>query len=358
MPRRSTEVKRRIGRKDVAAEAGVSTASVSYVLNKTKRLSPEVEKRVLDTAARLNYIPNRVAQSLARNKSNSIAFITADITNVYQLDVIKGLQAEALKNDYIVYVFDAFGDVSKYIKHLISSRVDGIFVSAAPDFLSDGQLCELLDADIKILTDFSRNTYLPDVSYILSDMFDGFLQAVEYLKSLGHVNIGYLSAFDESCYYDMRLSAFKTAMRKALHNNVPHIGYGGWPYSSSEELGGQLMRKMMKQHPEVTAVIATNDLMAIGAMDAAAGMGLKIPGDISVIGVDNIDRSSFCRPALTTLDQCGREFGKKIFQVLYENIEKKVTGKYLIPMRLIVRESTGDDVGISTNAFGSFRRDR
>ena len=341
MPKRISDPKKRVKREDVAVEAGVSTATVSYVLNRTKRLSPEVEQRVLETAARLNYIPNRIAQSLARNKTNALALITADITNVYQLDVIKGLQAEALKNDYIVYIFDAFGDVSKYIKHLISTRVDGIFVSAAPDFLSDEQLCELRDADIKVLTDFSRSTYLPDVSYIMSDMYDGFLQAVEYLKSLGHTRIGYLSAFDDSCYYDTRLSAFRTAMRRAFNNSVPCIEYGSWPYSSSEELGGRLMEQMLEKHPDVTAVIATNDLMAIGAMKAAQNMGLDVPGKISVIGVDNIDKSSVCDPPLTTLDQCGKEYGKKIFHVLHENICEQTSGKYVIPMRLICRGSTG-----------------
>ena len=226
MPKRISDPKKRVKREDVAVEAGVSTATVSYVLNRTKRLSPEVEQRVLETAARLNYIPNRIAQSLARNKTNALALITADITNVYQLDVIKGLQAEALKNDYIVYI-------------------------------------------------------------------------------------------------------------------VPCIEYGSWPYSSSEELGGRLMEQMLEKHPDVTAVIATNDLMAIGAMKAAQDMGLDVPGKISVIGVDNIDKSSVCDPPLTTLDQCGKEYGKKIFHVLHENICEQTSGKYVIPMRLIRRGSTG-----------------
>ena len=192
-----------------------------------------------------------------------------------------------------------------------------------------------------MLTDFSRSTYLPDVSYIMSDMYDGFLQAVEYLKSLGHTRIGYLSAFDDSCYYDTRLSAFRTAMRRAFNNSVPCIEYGSWPYSSSEELGGRLMEQMLEKHPDVTAVIATNDLMAIGAMKAAQDMGLDVPGKISVIGVDNIDKSSVCDPPLTTLDQCGKEYGKKIFHVLHENICEQTSGKYVIPMRLIRRGSTG-----------------
>ena len=340
MPKKNTATKQRVKREDVAAAAGVSAATVSYVLNRTKHVSREVEQRVLEAAARLNYIPNRIAQSLARKKSNALALITADITNVYQLDVIKGLQTEALKNDYIVYVFDAFGDVSKYIKHLIATHVDGVFVSAAPDFLSDEQLCELRDADIKVLTDFSRSTYLPDVSYIMSDMFGGFIQAVNFLKARGHTNIGYLSAFDESCYYDYRLNAFKSAMRKLFNNHVPLIEYGGWPYSSSEELGEQLMFRMLEHQPDITAVIATNDLMAIGAMRAAQRAGLRVPEDISVIGVDNIERSGVCKPSLTTLDQCGREYGKKIFRVLHENIENGTSGKYMLPMRLIERGST------------------
>lgn len=332
--------RQKVRREDVAKEAGVSSAAVSYVLNGTKRLSSEVEERVLETAKRLNYLPNRIAQSLAGSKSHTLAFMTADITNVYQLDVIKGMQEAALKNDYIVYIFDAFGNVDRYINHLITRRVDGIFVSAAPDFLSDELLCELRDAGIKVLADFSRSTYLPDVSYIMSDMYDGFMQAVAYLKELGHRNIGYLSAFDESCYYDVRLPAFKIAMRKLLDAGVPAIEYGGWPYTTSEELGGRLMERMMDEHPEVTAVIATNDLMAIGAMKAAKNRNKRVPEDYSVIGVDNIGKSRQCEPPLTTLDQSGKAYGARIFQILYDNIMQDTTGKYIEPMRLLKRGST------------------
>lgn len=332
----------RTTREDVAVAAGVSSATVSYVLNKTKRLSPEVEKRVYEAARHLNYRPDRIAQSLAGGRTNTLAVVTSDITNAYQLEVIKGLQEEALKNDFVVFIFDAQGDARKYVNHLISRRVDGIFASVAPDFLSDDLLCELRDADIAVLSDFSRGTYLPDVSYIMSDMYDGFMQAVGYLKELGHKNIGYLSAFDESCYYDMRLSAFKTAMRKLFDNHVPYIEYGSWPYSTSKKLGETLMTSILKNHKDVTAVIATNDIMAMGAMNAAKMMGLHVPEDISVIGIDNIDQSSQCDPPLTTLDQNGRGYGKKIFHVLYDNIIEHTSGKYIIPMKLIKRNSAAE----------------
>lgn len=331
----------RARREDVASVAGVSSAAVSYVLNKTKRLSPEVEQRVLDAARLLNYRPDRIAQSLAGSRTHTLAYMTADIANTYQLEVIKGMQTEALKNDYIVYIFDAAGDVKKYVSHWITRRVDGIFVSAAPDFLSDELICELRDANIKVLADFSRSTFLPDVSYIMSDMYDGFMQAVGFLKELGHTEIGYLSAFDESCYYDLRLPAFKIAMRKLFGAGVPPIEFGGWPYSTSETLGIRLMTKMLSEHPEVTAIVATNDLMALGAIKAAIACGRRVPEDISVIGIDNIDSSAVSKPSLTTLDQSGNRYGAKIFEILHNDIVAGTSGKYIVPMRLIKRESTG-----------------
>ena len=100
------------------------------------------------------------------------------------------------------------------------------------------------------------------------------------------------------------------------------------------------MAKMLKNHPEVTAVIATNDLMAIGALEAAKAAGKRVPEDISVVGVDNIALSAETDPPLTTLDQSGKEFGAKIFHVLHENITENTSGKYILPMRLIQRGST------------------
>lgn len=340
MEERQKKIVQRAKREDVAVAAGVSAATVSYVLNKTKRLSPQVEQRVRDAAKQLNYQPDRIAQSLAGSRTNTLAYMTADITNRYQLDVIKGMQTEALKNDYIVYIFDAQGNVEKYISHLISRRVDGIYISAAPDFMSDELVCRLRDAEINVLADFSRSTFLPDVSYVMSDMYDGMTQAVNYLKELGHTEIGYLSAFDESCYYDLRLPAFKIAMRKAFGAVVPAIELGSWPYSTSEALGKMLMEKMLAEHPEVTAIIATNDLMALGAISAVQKAGLRVPEDVSVIGIDNIDSAVSSKPSLTTLDQSGKRYGAKIFDILYDNIQNRTSGKYIVPMHLIRRDST------------------
>ncbi len=340
MPTRPENRKKRIRREDVARVAGVSSATVSYVLNGTKRLSSEVEQRVLAAARELNYMPDLVARSLAGSRSGTIALLTTDIANVYQLEVIRGLQSEALKHDYVVIVLDAFGNAERYVEQLIARRVDGLFISTGPDFLSDDLLGKLRDADIKVLADFSRMTFLPEISYIMSDHYDGMLQAVRHLTGLGHTKIGYLSAFDESCIYDVRLEAFREAVGK-FFDEPPRVVLGEWPYSSTEELGEGLMMQMLERYPEVTAVIATNDLMAIGAIKAIRSTGKSVPEDYSVIGIDNIARSATNRPPLTTIDQDGRAFGAKIFHILKDSITNNITSRNIVPMRLIVRGSTG-----------------
>ena len=340
MPRTDSS-KKRVRREDVAREAGVSSATVSYVVNGTKRLSPEVEQRVWDAVHKLNYKPDYIARSLAGSDSRTIALMTADIANVYQLEVIKGLQAEALKHDYVIIIFDASGDASKYVDRLIAQRVDGIFLTTAPDFMSDELLTMLVEADIEVLTDFSRSTFLPEVSYVMSDHYDGFMQAVQHLRELGHMNIGYLSAFDDSCYYDVRLNAFRMAMDKQMKESNPPVVCGTAPYNTSEELGYSLMQEMMEKNPDVTAVIATNDIMAIGAMRAIREAGKRVPQDYSVVGIDNVEKSATCTPPLTTVDQDGRTYGAKVFHILYDNIRKHAPGKFIIPMRLVRRESTG-----------------
>lgn len=341
MPIKPENRKKRVKREDVAREAGVSSAAVSYVLNGTKRLSPEVEQRVMEAARRLNYSPDFHARALAGSKSYTLGLMTTDITNTYQLEVIKGLQAEALKYDYVVIIFDAFGDADRYIDSLISRRVDGIFVSIAPDFLSDELLCRVRDADIRVLAEFMRNSYLPDVSYVMYDHCDGLMQAVRHLKELGHRQIGYLSAFDEAYPYDKRLPGFHSAMEREFGESAPSIVYGTPPYLSTEGLGEALMERMMAEHPEVTAVIATNDLMALGAIKAVKSAGKRVPEDYSVIGIDNIRQSAESDPPLTTLDQDGREYGAKIFHILYESICAHTAGEHVLPMRLLVRNSTG-----------------
>ena len=112
-------------------------------------------------------------------------------------------------------------------------------------------------------------------------------------------------------------------------------------YQTTEESGREIMRDMLKNHPEVTAVICTNDLMAMGAIKEIKKHGLRVPEDISVIGVDDIKASATFNPPLTTIAQDGKSYGNFAFGALYEDIKTGKTGKYIVPMNLVVRQSTG-----------------
>lgn len=336
---------KRVKREDVAKMAGVSVATVSYVLNGSRRVSPEIEKNVWEAASSLGYA-NQSEQTRERGEivpqPNTIYYLTEDLFNVYQLEAIDGFRRAALEKDYFVHIFDTRDDSKKYMEHILRYPPEGVYVLTAPNSFTDDDLAKLRDVGVCILADFARNTYIPGVSYIMSDMFNGFEQAVRYLYENGHTQIGYVSAFDETCYYDFRLTAFKTAMRKVIGNHLPAVEYGSiLCYQTTEESGREIMRDMLKNHPEVTAVICTNDLMAMGAIKEIRKHGLRVPEDISVIGVDDIQASATFNPPLTTIAQDGKSYGNFAFGALYEDIKTGKTGKYIVPMNLVVRQSTG-----------------
>lgn len=331
----------RATRADVARAAGVSVATVSYIMSGKKRFSVEVEERVRAIAKQMHYIPNHVARSLVSKCTKTIAFLTNDIGNYYQLEVIKGFQKAALEKGYVVYLFEASEGIDEYIEHIISRGVDGIFVIVAPDACPDDRLEALLAADICVVADYARNSFVKGASYIMSDMQDGFMQIVRHLTDLGHRNIGYISAFDETCVYDFRIDAYRKAMKTLTGQENPFILYGDWPFRSDSTCGDEMTTRALTQNPDLTALICTNDLMAFGAMNAAERLGKRVPRDLSVVGIDNIAQSASARPPLTTLSQDGRAYGRRIFDILYSGITDGVVGKYVVPMQLVVRASTG-----------------
>lgn len=328
----------RLTRADVAKLAGVSEATVSYVLNGTKHVSPEVEKRVLNAAKALNYTPNRIAQSLAGNRTNSIAVVTDDITNLYQMEIIKGMQAEALNHEFIVFLFDASDGMSQYMNHIVARGVEGVFVIAGSQAVPDRFLEAMRDAGVRVLADFARRTRVEGVSYIKPDLNGGFEQIVGYLSDMGHRAVGYVGVSEEAGA-DGNAAAFRRAAAKILRDFDPPVAVGGVSCSTMSERGEKLMQTLLKSCPDLTAVVCSNDAMAVGVTEALRAAGRSVPGDVSVIGVDNIQQSTSLDPNLTTLSLGGRDYGRKIFEVLFGDIVKGRSGDHIIPVSLIVRRS-------------------
>ncbi len=330
-------------RNDVAALAGVSGTTVSFVFSKKRFVSPELKERVIAAAKKLDYHPDMVAASLKKQFTNTIAVITNDITSPLQMEVIRALQTSAIEKDFFVNICGGTVKLENYISHIISRRVDGAFLSVPSNVIGNEIIEKMLNRNISIIVTSSRGFCDDRVCGLELDFYKGLDIIVEHLKGLGHTKIAYISCFDDNYVCDNRLNAFRKSMKNLLGQDDPVIITGKEPYESNIEQGIILTNELIASGKNFTAVICTNDLMALGAMRAFNKSGLSVPEDVSVVGIDDIEYSKVAFPALTTLSHCSKEYGNKIFEILYANItDKSIVGREKITPQLIIRESTAD----------------
>lgn len=327
-------------RNDVATLAGVSGATVSFVFSNKRHVSSELRERVYKAAEALDYHPDMVAASLRSQTTNTIAVITDDITSPLQMEIIRSIQAAAIEHGYFVHICGGTVQLESYVINIISRKVDGVFLSVSAKVVENESIHKMLDRNISVIVTSSRGFPDDRICGLELDFPLGMKKIVEYLKGLGHTEIAYLSCFDEQGL-DRRLSAFRTQMREQLGSENPLIFMGEPPYPSTIEKGQELTRQLLKTAKPFTAVVCTNDLMALGASRVLIENGLRIPQDVSVVGIDDIPYARAAYPALTTLSHCSDAYGRKIFDILYDNItDKNKIVRDKISPELVVREST------------------
>ncbi len=329
-------------RSEVAALAGVSEATVSYVFSNKRYVSPALRERVMAAADELDYRPDMIAGAMITNRTNTIAVLTNDIASPLQMEVVKGIQKAAMSKDYFVNVCGGTANLERYIDNFIARRVDGVFVSVVSSFVSEHYLKKLLDRDISVIITSMRHVSDDRICGLELDFNRGMYQIIDHLIGLGHKKIAYLSGFDRNYSDDQRLFSFYAAMRDRLGNDEPLVEEGESPYDSTVQTGYALMKRLMARTRDFTAVVCTNDMMASGAMGALAEAGLRVPYDVSVVGMDDIQFAQVFNPPLTTISHRSEEYGEKIFDILYDNIrDKSVVRREVIEPELIVRRSTG-----------------
>lgn len=328
-------------REDVARLAGVSGTTVSFVFSQKRYVSPDLQERVLAAAKELNYQPNMIAATMRGSKTKSIAVLTNDIVSPLQMEIIKALQESAIDAGYFVYICGGTKKLETYVNHIISRKVDGVFLSVPIEVVGNDCIKELLDRGISVLVTSSRGFCDDRLCGLELDFSDGMKQILTYLKQCGHEKIAYLSCYD-NINEDKRLPAFYKYMKKLFHQDSPLVELGEPPYESTVETGDHLMKKLLNRTRDFTAVISANDLMAFGALQVLRENGIEVPRAVSVVGIDDITLSKSFYPALTTLSHCSEEYGKTIFDILRKNIEDKscVERRSILP-KLIVRNSTG-----------------
>jgi len=325
--------------KDIARYSGVSVSTVSRVLNKKPDVNTETELRVKNAIKKLGYRPSSMARALVLKKSNVLGFVVPDITNPNFPELARGVVEKAKHFGYAVIFFDTNHDneVEKEAINLLkSNQVDGILVSFSE--ANQVELSRLKEENVPAVQIY-RKSPKSVISTIAIDNVDSAYQAVKYLISLGHRRIGHLTTGISTLSGAERLEGYKKAYRE--------FGYeykDEWIYSGSHcsDTGYEGMNVFLDQDEPVTAVFASHDLMAVGAYEAIFNRNLTIPGDVSIIGHDNIEVSRLIHPKLTTIDTNKNKLGQAGVELLLEEMSgnSRINREVIFKTELIVRDST------------------
>lgn len=325
--------------KDVAHEAGVSTATVSHVINQTKFVTEETRQKVLNAVEKLNFYPNAHARTLASGRSNIIGLLISDISNPFFPELVKSIEAEAFEQGFNVILFNTNYDAQRaadYVRRLIELKVAGVALMTAE--LDPQLIDELARKEVRaVFTDLGVvGQYM---SNIVLDYSAGIHEAVRHLVSLGHKNIAHIAGSSLIRSGVIRREAFVEAIKKYLPEvSSPLVFEGDFRFESGRLAATQILS--LDDLP--TAIVVANDMMALGAMQELKANGIKIPQDISVIGFDDIAFASLSEPALTTVCSPRVEIGRRAIEALLTTIKipNQQGIEIKIPTYLIVREST------------------
>ena len=327
--------------KDIAAQAGVSVTTVSRVINDQNDVSEETRKKVKAIIKRVGYVANASAQHLAGAKMNSIGLLMPGLGSGYSTEIIRGVAEAAAEAEYDLVLYAAHepqgvGGKEKNILTLLTrGKVDGVVV-ILPRTVSQ-QLNRLWNSGIPVVIVDHRATG-GTVPSVAATNFQGGLDGTRYLLGLGHQRIGFITGDLQVPAAIERLEGYKQALIDAGISVDDSIIVNGYFDTKS---GYQAAQTLMKHEDPPTAIFASNDDSALGAMAAIKEMGFRIPEDISIIGFDDIPRAADSFPPLTTVRQPLVEMGKTAVEILVRilNRERITQNRIELPTKLIIRGS-------------------
>jgi LacI family transcriptional regulator, galactose operon repressor len=325
--------------KQIAEATGVHTSTVSRALDPQKRhlVADDVAERIAHVAQSLSYQPNRVATSLRTGRSQLVGVLLPDIANPVFAPILSGI-AEALATEgYSPIVADAGNDSSQqiaFVDNLLNQRVDGIILATVSR--DDDVVGHCLERRLPVVL-VNRFEFRDRVSSIVSDDELGMRLAVDHLVSNGHRHIGHVSGPLGTSTGLLRRDGFLRAM--ARHGLPVHIEEAS---HFTREAGVAPARALISGTPAITAIVAANDLLALGTFDAMRMLGRRCPEDISVVGHNDMPLVDLISPPLTTIRIGHREMGRGAAKLLLKEIDNRgaAVQHVILQPELIVRAST------------------
>ena len=327
--------------KDVAKMAGVSTTTVSHVINKTRFVAKETEEAVMQAIKSLKYSPSAVARSLKVNTTKSIGMIVTTSESPYFAEIIHAVEDHCYRQGYSLFLCNTQNDPEKIKNHvemLTKKRVDGLLVMCSEYTQHSLDVLSSFSSVPMVVMDWGPNT---DTDIIEDNSFTGGYLATKHLIDCGHKEIGLIAGELDKTTARTRYEGFVKAMNEVnlpIHENWIMEGF------FEPEDGYECMNKILAQDSLPTAVFCCNDVMALGAISAITEKGLRVPDDISIIGYDNIHSSRFYAPPLTTIHQSKSRLGAQAVNLLFERIANKDNDNHekhriAIHPELVIRKS-------------------
>ncbi len=335
---------RRVTQSDVARLAGVSRATVSNVITGhtggNVQITEETRRRVMAAVAALGYQPHAAARSLRSGRTDTVALLIPDGSNPHWWAIVRGVEAVTREHgcQLVLSIGGQEAERERRALHaLAEQRFDGlILILTYPGRLAD-ELEKLRLQGSPIVT-FGHE--LPGKDLVTQDYGPGARELMEHLLALGHRRIGFIHGVARAGLGADRLFAYRRALRAA---NLPYEKALIAPCGPSPDDGACAARQLLDLTPRPTAILGVNDLMAMGALQAAYERGLSVPAELSVAGFDDIDLAEHLTPPLTTLAAHGEEIGHQAATLLFARLAdpERPQQRLAIPTQLVIRRSTG-----------------
>ncbi len=333
----------RVTIKDVAARSGVSTQTVSRVINNRPDVAPETRERVEEVIASLGYTPSAIARTLVARRSNTIGVLIAGMRYTGTVATLRGIIDQAASLGLTVLIAelpegDSLDDPRPAISALVEHHVDGIIMSVPA-------IGHAVDRIKEVLTDhqdpvvFVKAGVSDRHSSVLVDNLTAIEDVVDHLVSIGRSRIAHISGPANWQEAEYRRDGWERGLKRHHLDPDPDLcEEGDWSSAS----GAAAMNALLDRVPDLDAVIAANDRMALGAIHILRGRGLSIPEDVAIAGFDDIDEAAWFAPPLTSVVQPLTEMGRQAVQRLWSEFNGSETAPVAIPLRaeLIIREST------------------
>jgi len=325
---------------DIAKRAGVAPITVSRVINNSTYVSQSTRERVEAVVNELGYVPNTIARGLRSKRTKTLALVVTDITNPYFTSMARGVEDVAAAFNYTVIYCNTDESETKeekYANMLAQRRVDGVLLvpscgnaKTIKFLVSNGVYVVVLDRRIPgVVTDI-----------VCSDSENGANRLIKLLIGLGHKRIAVISGQKDVSTSMDRVIGYRQALTEAGLSKNELVYFGAF----SEQSGYELTHQAMMQLPRPTAIFGANNFIAVGIIKALHDLKFEVPGDISVVGFDDLPESMIMKPFLTVARQPAYEMGRLATDLLLKRISGEISEDYreiILPIEIIARESSG-----------------